>query len=165
MKKILSICLVFILTMTLLTGCAFKTLLDKISPPEEKTFTKSGMSITLTDDFYEKEYVSFTSAYESEKIAVFTLKEEFTLFGGANYSLKEYAELVTQANMLSATVKTKDDLTYFAYDKEVNGKDFHYTAFVYKGSDAYWLIQFACVKDQAEKLEKDIFAYAASVKV
>ena len=165
MKKTLSICIVFVLLITLLTGCSFNLRFGLSSAPKEKTFSKSGMSITLNESFYEKEYVSYTSTYESQKIVVFTLKEEFSYFGGVDYSLEEYADLVIYANNLTATVKTKDNLTYFTYEKEVSGKNYCYTAFVYKAADAYWLIQFACEKNQADKLESDIFTYAASVKV
>lgn len=165
MRKFLSITLILALMLTLFTGCHLTTNIQKIVQPAEKTFSKSGMSITLTEQFAEKEHVSYTSVYESKDIAIFTLKEEFSLFGGADYSVKEYAELVIEANKLTSDVKTQDDLTYFDYDKEINGKDFQYTAFVYKADDAYWMIQFACAQDDADALKDEVFKYARSVKV
>lgn len=162
MKKLISVLLLACIVMTFAAGC------DSISDfltPADKTFTKSGMSITLTEEFAEKEYVSYTSTYESTDIAVYTLKEEFTLFGGVDYSLDAYTDLVISANGMSEQVQHKDGLTYFTYQQDVNGKSFQYYAFTYKGEDAYWLIQFACTQDNSSKLESDIFQYAKSVEV
>ena len=74
MKRILSAALVLtLLCSCLLCGCS----LFQASP---KTFTKSGMSITLTDDFTERDYVSYTAVYDSQYVAIFAIKEEFSLF-------------------------------------------------------------------------------------
>lgn len=164
MRKLFSITLILALMLTLFAGCSLSTKIKGLVKPTEKTFSKSGMSITLTDDFAEKEHISYTSVYESKNIAVYTLKEEFSLFGGEDYSVKEYAELVIKANMLTSVIETRDGLTYFEYEKEVNGKDFHYYAFVFKADDAYWMIQFACNQDDTSELESDIFKYAGTVK-
>ena len=158
MKKILSILLIA-LTLISLVSCS-------LFGAKEKEFEKSGLTITLTEDFYEKDHVSFTAAYDSSEVAVFTLKEEFKLLSGSsNLSLDEYAKLVIRNNNLTVDTKTKDDLTYFVFEKEANGKDLTYYAFVYKGSDAFWLVQMACERDDVSDCEKDIFKYAKSVVV
>lgn len=156
MKKILSLILITIALISLVSCSLFEA--------EEKVFEKSGLSITLTEDFVEKEHVSFTGVYESRDVAVYTLKEEFTLLeGSSNMTLNEYTETVILANKLSVSVETKDNLTYFKFDKEVNGKQLSYFAFTYKSEDAFWLVQIACETDDVSDKEEDIFKYANSV--
>ena len=157
MKKLIAMILVVCSVMLLASGCdLFK---------KEKTFSKSGMSITLTEDFVEKDRITFTSTYESDDIIVTTLKEEKSLLGDMSVDLDGYTKLVIKANNLTNLPQHKDGLTYFEYEKEASGKEFHYYAFTFEGEDAYWLIQFACEQKNHEKLEETIFKYAKSVKV
>ena len=133
---------------------------------KDKTFSKAGMSIVLTEKFTEKEQAAYTSAYDSERVAVFTLKEEFTLQEGlGDLSLNQYAQLVIEANKLDAETKKEGDLTYFQYTKQANGKDNNYYAYVYKSADAFWLIQFACESKYNETTTELFIKWAKSVKV
>lgn len=162
MKKIKAIALLLCAVMMITCGCDMG---KKAEEPKPKTFTKSGMSIELTEAFVEKEHVSYTSCYSSKDLAVFTLKEDFSLFGGNKYTLKEYAALVITNNKITATVMEKDGLTYFTFLNNVSGKDMTYYAFVYEASNAFWLIQFACMTGDVDKMEPVIFDYAKTVKV
>ena len=47
---------------------------------KDKTFEKAGMQITLTTAFSEKEYIGQTACYQSSKVIVTAIKEEFTYF-------------------------------------------------------------------------------------
>ena len=79
----------------------------------EKTFTKAGLSITLTAGFTEKEMMSKTAYYESKSAIVTVLKEEFSLFESVNIStdisLREYAQLVITQNMLEAEPEEREE--------------------------------------------------------
>ena len=132
---------------------------------EPKTFSKSGMTIELTNAFSEKEVVSYTATYQSMDIIVLALKEEFTLFGTDTMTLNEYAQLVLDANLLEAEIITEDSITYFEYAREVNGKNLSYLSCVYRGTDAYWLIQFSCDTSNYTKLKETMLQYAATVQV
>ena len=158
MKKFLSLLLISFLVVSMLSCNLFE--------PEEKVFEKAGLSMTLNEDFTEKDHVSYTAVYVSTKIEVCTLKEDFeSLNLSKDTDTNEYAKLVIQANKLTCEPTTKDGLTYFQFEKEVKGKNFTYYGFVYKGSDAFWLVQFGCESDKTEKYEDDIFKYAKSVTV
>jgi len=161
MKRISSIVLIFVLITSLfLSGCS----LFEASP---KTFTKAGMSITLTDRFTEREYVSFTAVYDSQHVAVFAIKEAFTLFEGSalgkDSSLEDYANTVILANGLDVTPVTEDGITSFTYQKESNGIDCTYFATVHKSGDAFWLIQFSAKTEQYEAQKANILTYAKSI--
>ena len=160
MKKIL--CVVLALSAIFCLASCFSA--------KEKTFSKEGLTITLTDAFKEKEMEGFAVAYDSPTVAVFAIKEGYDLFDDAeDMTLEEYGALVYAAN----SSKTKDApaqkngvycMEYDFTNPEEN-ESFHYVVAVYKGSDAFWTISIACRTDDFSKLESDMFAYAKSVKV
>jgi hypothetical protein len=164
MKKrlvIFGILLSFMLVCTTLVGCS-------LLEAKEKTFTKAGMSITLTQGFTEEEYVSYTAYYQSQKVIVTVMKEEFSLFESAglyNLSLNEYADMVVAANSFSTTVKEKDGLLCFEYQEHVGGKDTSNFAIVYKGSDAFWTVRFACETKNYNNLLDSFVKWGKTVKV
>lgn len=133
---------------------------------KEKTFEKAGMQITLTSDFYEKDYVSLTAYYESRSAIVTVTKEEFSLLDGfKNYTLTQYTNTVLKANKLTAEVSSREgqNYQYFTYEKSVSGKDFYYLATTHKGTDAFWLIQFACEVSDKDSYTETFLGWADTV--
>jgi len=134
--------------------------------PREKVFEESGLHITLTDAFRKESYPPYTVCFDSKDVAVFALREEFTLYEGLeDYSLKDYGEAVMLNNSLDPKdLIEKDGLTYFTFDfvNTENSKTYAYYAFLYKTHDSFWMIQFATLKDSAEKLLPDFIQWAKS---
>lgn len=163
--------LLLTLTLLLCTSCTAMQPQEPAPTPQPTTFSKSGMTITLTDDFAEKEYVTYTAVYDSAEIAVFALKEEFWLFDSsvlsAESSVADYADLVWKSNSFSGDVPVseQDGLTWFDYDRTVNGGDYTYRTYVFKGSDSFWFVQFAAFTDNFSNVESTIHAFAKSVTV
>lgn len=137
------------------------------SDPKPETFVAEGMQITLTDDFRKTEAEGQTVVYDSAKAAVFALKEAFdTIEDAKSLTLREYAELVTEANDRSPdSIQTQDGLTWFEYEfyHREKGTTYHYFAYVYKADDAFWLIQFAVYEDNVAELREEITDWAKSV--
>ena len=142
-------------------GCSFS------SAPKEKVFSSNGMNITLTEAFKEATAENFTVAYDSKTVAVFALKEPFTLAEGfEDNTLDQYADLVIRSNGLSSSQKkTGNGLIWFEYDFDnpENKNTYHYFSYVYKAKDAFWLVQFATLKSNAEKSSQEITNWAKSV--
>ena len=131
-----------------------------------KGFHAEGMLITLTDSFREVSYQGFTQCYESKTVAVFTLKEAFSLVEGMeDYTLEEYGTLVVQANgMGEDELKHENGVYYFDYTAlGSDGTENYYFATLHKGKDAFWLIQFATPAANADKIRDQFFTWAASV--
>lgn len=152
MKKLLSLVLVLVLLVALVS-CG------KAQP---KTFTSSGISITLTSAFKENTQAGYTVCYESSKVAVFVLKESFSIQPGVeNLTLDEYAALVRQSNASkSPTEITKQDgfcTMEYNFLNENENQTYSYYCTMFKGPDAFWLVQFAC-KEGDYASYKDIFA-------
>ncbi|MBQ8403169.1 MAG: hypothetical protein IJX55_01935 [Clostridia bacterium] len=130
---------------------------------KDKTFASDGMSITLTGGFREVEYEGFTVCYDSSKVAVFALKEEFSLVSGLeDYTVREYGEAVIDGNNFSSSLKNDGGLTYFEYNG-TNDIVYNYYAFVFKTDDAFWLIQFATPESEAAEYEAKIFEWAKTI--
>lgn len=132
-------------------------------------FTKAGMSITLTQDFHEQEVVSQTATYASSKYIVICLKEEFLALEQGNVpsdiSLTEYAEAIIMNNSIEAEVAGSENRPEFVYSRQINGKEFSYLVTVFRGSDAYWTVSFACESKNFESSQKQFSAWADTVKV
>lgn len=135
---------------------------------QDKTFHVQGMEITLNGAFREKEFYGYTKVFDSSKVAVFTLKENFDQMAGfENYSLAEYRDLIVRANALeNCVLKEEDGLLSFAYvfsNAETN-ETYCYDTFVYKCSDGFWMIQFVTLEENAAAFEEQILSWAKSVK-
>ena len=138
--------------------------------PKEKEFTKEGLTITLTQSFKEASFEGYTVVYDSTKVAVFVIKESFSLLAGfENYTLKQYADLVHNANSSRnpGAVTEVEGLTTFEYSFLNTDEDQTYKYFttVFKGDDAFWTIQFCCKAENYNEYKADMIKYAKSVKV
>ncbi|MBQ3010474.1 MAG: hypothetical protein IJD81_04735 [Oscillospiraceae bacterium] len=151
----------------LLTGCSAAE--TEPAPPAAQEFAKAGIHLTLTEEFYEKEHMGYTTCYLSDDIAVFLLKEEYTLFENTDFSSastpEEYAGLVWNANQFTGNVPlvTEGNLKYFEYSYSANGNDYTYRTYVFKAADAFWLVQFASLSDSYDSLKGTMQAYAETV--
>ena len=131
-----------------------------------KSFTKDGFTIVLDGHFLEAEFPNYDFSYDSEKAAVFGLKEEKDLFAGAfeALSLTEYAALVIDNNGLDAEIETENGLTGFVYDATIeDGRRYRYYSYVFKTEEAFWLVQFAVEAEQAQERESDVEKWAKSI--
>ena len=162
-----SVILVIALIIGGIIGYFLSDALFSPAPPEDKTFSADGMTITMTDEFKETEFEGFTATYESRDVALFVIKEPFTLAEGIeNITLEEYAGLIFKNNGIEPTeIKKEDGLTYFEYEflnPDLN-ETFSYFSFIFKTDDSFWLIQFATAKKNAEENRADILSWARSV--
>lgn len=133
-----------------------------------KTFSSEGISITLTEAFRETSVGNYTAVFESKDVAVFALREAFTLAEGVeDYTLRQYCELVMEANgMAGKEIITDDDLMRFEYtytNPETNDT-YRYYSFVYKAEDAFWLVQFTTLDKNTSKHAEKIIQWAKSVE-
>lgn len=166
MKKLLkytSLALAICTALVCLVACGNKS----------KTFTcDAGLTITLNDSFYEKDIVSQTFYLESSNVIFIALKEDFTTLSNAGYNTdtltkSEYLNIVKQNNSLTADIieDVENDLVYLKYYKNTSGKDFFYLALAEKGSDAFWLCQFACEQKNETEYTNQFIKWAKTIEV
>ena len=172
-----NISLTIVLVLFLLIGCAlgFIASSDKFdnTPPMPQTFNHEDMTITLTDDFVNTTKLlgkdhGYDVIYGTDEVSVMVMKEPFALWEGAEaYTVEEYARLCVEANGFITTINTDEagqvlfEYDYFNAEEDLS---FHYYAYAYKSTDAFWLIQFAVLADEAETYAPQVAQWAASVE-
>lgn len=163
MKKIFGIVTILFASL-LVTGCFGENVVDK-------EFSANGFTITLTEDFYEKELITVTNYYVSNGAIVTALKEEFTTLESvgldSDSTLEEYAKAVEANNNGNYDFKMneKSNYLYFTYNATINSKDYYYYAVIKKGSDSFWLINFACFEDEKAQYQPKFEEWASTIKV
>ena len=166
MKKAAVIFLLVISFCFLLAGCFSKVMVlpDADTIGEAKTFTKDGITLVLTDKFEEtKSEMGFDAYFTSDFCGVIVLKEEFSLEAGlAQKSLEDYINNVIKNNAHeNVAAQNADGLWFYTYDRD--GRRIY--SYSYKGSDAFWIVQYICESSDAKALEDQIFLWAKSVEV
>ena len=161
MKRIFAFAMVFVMLFSM-TSC-----MKDGFEGADKVFSASGMSITLTENFVETSFEGYDACYDSATVAVFCLKEPFSMAEGvADLTLDQYAELTITANQAhNPTLKEVDGMpvmeyTFFNEDTNVN---YAYFSAMYKSGDAFWAIQFACDAELYDAHEETFVKWAKSV--
>ncbi len=166
MKKIILLTALLLSVSFLLCGCLTDIMLipDESSMGQAKKFEKDGFSILLTDKFAEEEsQMGFDAYFVADFGGVVVLKEEFTLEEGlAEISLEEYTTSVIANNgHTNITPQTKDGLWF--YERTTDSS--YSQSYCYKGSDAFWVVQFLCNPSDAQTLGDTFYLWAQSVEV
>ena len=120
---------------------------------ESQTFACQDLRITLTEDFVPAEAEGYTACYSAGDTAVFVLREDFSAMEGfEELSLADYGAMVLANNGLQGTVKEDGGLTTFeAFAADAAGTEFYYYCGLYKGSDAFWMVQITTAAQKPEK--------------
>lgn len=143
---------------------------NQVQEPVAKEFKSNGLTITLTEDFVQKKQEGYTVCYDSASVAVLALRESFSLQTGMkDWTLQYYADLVKSSNASHTPTTPKKvgdrmvmEHTFFNPDTNIT---YHYYTCMYKGSDAFWLVQFACNAKEIDQHKADMVKWADSVRV
>ena len=171
MKKLLALLMAAVMLFAL-AGCAA----EEITPPpalgllkmERASYIAAGMEIQLPTEFKLLEGTGYTVCYEASTAAVFALRESFDLAEGvADLTLAEYADLVRVANSSKSPSEVKEEdgllLIEYTYFVETQNADYVYLTTMFKTSDAFWMIQFTCQKENYEAYRPHFIEWAKSV--
>lgn len=130
-------------------------------------FTVDNMTITLSSEFRETSFEGFTQCYDSRNVAVFVLKEEFSMYPGMeDWALSEYGDAFLWANgFVDSSLVPYSDFIYTTYSGVgENGQPYCYMATIHKSGDAFWLVQFAAEEASYPNYESQFLQWADSVK-
>ena len=165
MKKITTLFVVISFCISL-CGCFNRTLIDpnRDSKVEDKVFKGAGIVITLTNEFVEKESeLGFDAYFVSDYCGVVVLKEDFSLKAGmSDLTVEEYINNVIDNNgHKNIEPQCREDLWFYVNS---NGSTQIYS-YSFKGTDAFYIVQFICMMADVPILEEVFFSWAQSVKV
>ena len=132
--------------------------------PKDKTFSVSGIEITLTDEFEKEDFSGFDAGYVTNDVMVLLLKEHFSMLPGSkDMTLEAYAQVVIENNGRKGTMSEENGVVYFEYTAVSGGETYHYIVTMHKGPDAFWLVQFCTLEADKDEYRDEIFEWAASV--
>ncbi|MBR3991089.1 MAG: hypothetical protein IKR53_05385 [Clostridia bacterium] len=134
----------------------------------EKTFSADGMTVTLTDEFKRETRDGYTLSYTSKDAGLFAVKEPFELAEKFEERTPEqYADMMIASDGLTGVEKVADgdairwENDYVAPD---TGKIYRCHTYVYKTSDAFWMIRFSTLKEKDGEYGPKIESWAKTVK-
>ena len=142
---------------------AIMILPDKASIGRSKVFTGDGFSITLTDQFTEKESeLGFDAYYSAPFCGVMVLIEPFTPENGLEEeSLVEYVSNVIESNGHDAHPLETEGLIYYRYERD----GYAGVSYSFKGNDAFYVFQFVCRNEDMQHYASLFYFFAESVTV
>jgi len=152
----------------LIVGLLVGFFIIRSGKPKAKTFTKSGLSITLTDQFKESTEEPFTAVYLNDKqgVAVMTSKE--TVPAVYNLTLTQYANLLIEAS--GQTVKNsglQGDKYVFEYEftNPDNKITYYYRVYIYNpAANDFWVVDFSTPVELWEKRVSSIDKWAGTIE-
>lgn len=131
---------------------------------EPQTFEKEGIALLLTDKFVEqKSERGFYAYYVTNFCGVCVLKEEFSLEEGlAERTLEDYIFNVIENNgHTDVKPHSWDGLLFY---RSQSGMTVSYS-YVFKGSDAFWIVQYLCLTSDEPMLKDLFYLWANTVEV
>ena len=151
----------------LLLYAAISLVVSLIPTGEPKTFTQGDMSITLTDEFRKTEIDMWDAAYKTTDVVVAVKCEDFYLYKDLRYySPVQYAKEAIRNSGINSTVERgPGSLTYFVFSEhsEDRGVTYQFYCYIYKTTDAFWIVEFCVPAEQVSRYEKTIVEWARSV--
>lgn len=166
MKKTVALSVLLLLISCLLCGCfpGVMFIPDEASIGKSKEFKKDGITLLLTDRFEEQESErGFDAYYVSDFCGVVVLREEFTIEEGlADKTLEQYTKNVISNNgHTNIQPHNKDGLWFYEHS---SGGNF-VRSYCYKGSDAFYVVQYICSQSDKNTFDDLFYLWAESVAV
>lgn len=123
----------------------------------------NGIKLTFRE---QKSEYGFDAYYNSPFCGVLVLKQPFSLQKGLkDETLTEYTENAMRNNGHDTQILEKDGLVYYRFSNPDPDYDMSGYSYSFKGSDAFYIIQFLYLTSDAEGLADTIHAFAKSVTV
>ena len=155
-----------VLAVLLLTACA-------ASEPELVRYDHpTGLSLTMWEGFEVQDAEGFVGGYINRDRGIAILMAE-ELYGSlANVgidpemTLEEYGRFLMDCYGLGGTVESDaQGNTRFIYDRDVQGGQARYFAYLYRNDVAFWTVTFMCARDKADGLEETFSQWAATIEL
>ena len=133
-----------------------------------QTFDTRGLRITLTEDFVPANVDGYTACYSAGDTAVFVLREDFAAMEGfGDLSLADYGAMILSNNGLNGSVTLREEQGMMTFDwvaaDAQTGTNFYYCCGLYKGQDAFWMVQVTTVAERAAEAAGQMRQWLESV--
>ena len=136
--------------------------------PFELVYTVEDLRITMTEDFEDIEPEGYDRVLQKGMCVAMFMEEPFTnLEGMEELSVEEYYSFLRFYNSAVSQSLTEQGITYVQsqYQNPETGILWHYMLVAYKGTDAFWLVEFAVPENKWEEMKPELLKWAASVEI
>ncbi len=159
MKKVFTLATAMLCLFTL-TACK----------PAVQEFSGSGITISLTEEFIEKEVIQAPFYLESTRHIFMGMRESKTDLTGINiHTLTEYIEAVMENGGVTAEVSTYDEgdvlFMYAYYTKTVSEVQYGYMLLVMEGANYFYTMNFGCLQKNLEASKSQYLEWAATIVI
>jgi hypothetical protein len=163
MKRFLAMALCLI---TVFSVCACGNLLTADAEKHEK----EQFSISIPDIFEEKTDTGYDAFYVYGDVFVWAIKDPFIgVDGSSEWDVAHYANTIYTLNMPNSPkpVTVEEGLTIMEYTvfNPSRNKTYTYLTSMYKGSDAFWMVQLVCLDKDFGEYRPKFIEWAKTVKV
>ncbi|MCR5010380.1 MAG: hypothetical protein K6A91_05530 [Clostridia bacterium] len=124
------------------------------------------MKISLPDTFEEKDVEGYTKAFFDNYTAVLVLREDKADLENYAGNMEEYLQLVMKANESKGVEapEYENGRPAFEYEGVSNNITYRYYTTLYESDEAFWIVQFACIK-QGYDIFKPLYVQFADTVV
>lgn len=157
-----ALALIFLLTFS---GCGFLA-----GDPIEYS-NGTGLTVEMPKGMEPFSAEGFAMAYAADDIMMSAVKESFDDYAEleldlAAMSLEEYARLTREINGLEQDFSVDGAGNLFVtYSANIDGRDYFYYSTLRKGTDAFWVVTFACPEKNSDKYCEAFEGWSASIEV
>lgn len=165
-KKMILLAVFMILLAVFSLGCEEKQKKDKDDLVE---FSALGMTISLPEGTEETVLTGQTVTYSTENVIVTMMKIPFSKSTDLqDLSAEEFTEMTILSSNLPTGVKltTEDGIPGFDFEQEnpQMNDTYHHFVKIYKGGNAFLMVQFIVPVDQVEEYVDQFAIWAKSVR-
>jgi len=137
--------LIFVIALSFsLSGCGF------LSGNSVLYSNDTGLTIIMPEGMKSFSADGFAMAYHADDVMMSAVKENFSDYTELELNLEamrieEYAQLTQEINGLEHPFTADESGNFFVtYNAHIDGQDFFYYSTIRKGTDAFWVVTFAC---------------------
>jgi len=137
---------------------------------QDEVFTGSGITITLTSAFTEKETVTVPLYLESMDHIFMGMRESKSSINGIGvYTLSDYIDAVLDANGKTADTISydQDDVTFYYayYSSTVDSIEYGYMMVCMVGESYFYTMNFGCLNKNLEDNKEQYLDWAKTITV
>jgi len=136
-----------------------------------KMITHEELNITLPADYIQQDNEKYTFYYSNANSICLGNKEpidDLEASGITAGTIDDYVNIIKEKSEIDTpteTVEGNEEARVFTWNNTFNDNEYTYLGYVCKTTDAYWLIQFACLAKDYNELKPQFMNYLSTVEI
>ena len=166
MARSAKILVALVLCCSLLSGCASlipEDMADQVLTFDDLTISLPVYFEDMTDTGNPIPTEGFF-VYGYSEIMITGLRDDKSLFETVP-TLEEYGKTLIAQSDVTTELEVIDGLTTFTYYQLYNNESYTYTAFLFEGTDSFWMVQAGCKTMNFKYVQEKLFEICKTIRV